>query len=113
VPKFHAIQVYFQQFPTIQLLLHYEQQLKLHPTTQQDQLERTATAKLLAILSAVAVLKRTCTIHCHPRGTDNGICCKKPSRVGEGEDKEVNATNQARDRDDDSENTESDESEVE
>jgi len=34
----------------------------------------------------------TCTIHCHPRGTGNGICCKK---VGEGEDEEANATDQA------------------
>jgi len=45
------------QFPTIQLLLHYEQQLKLHPATQQDRLEHTATAKLFAILSTVVVLK--------------------------------------------------------
>jgi len=57
---------------------------------------------------------RTCTIHCHPRGTGNGICCNKPGRVGEGEDEEANATDQARDReDDDSEDREADDSEVE
>ena len=41
---------------------------------------------------------RTCTIHCHPRGTGNGICCNEPNRVGEGEYEEANATDQVEDR---------------
>jgi len=44
---------------------------------------------------------RTCTIHCHSRETGNGICCNKPSRVGEGEDEEAKATDQVGDREDD------------
>jgi len=40
---------------------------------------------------------RTHTIHCYPRGTGTRICCNKPSRVGEGEDEEANATDQAGD----------------
>jgi len=56
----------------------------------------------------------TCTMDCHPRGTSNGICCNKPSRVGEGEDEEANATDQAGDReDDDSEDREAADREVE
>jgi len=37
------------------------------------------------------------SFHCYPRG-GNGICCNKLSRVGGGEDEEVNATDQAEDR---------------
>ena len=52
--------------------------------------------------------------HCYPRGTGNGICCNKLSRVGGGEDEEVNATDQAEGReDDDSEDREADDREVE
>jgi len=64
----------------------------------------------------VAVLKLIvpCTIPCYPRGTGNGICCNKPSRVGKGKDEEANVTDQAGDReDDDSEDREADDSEVE
>jgi len=45
---------------------------------------------------------RTCTIHCHPRGTGDGICCNKSSGMGEDEDKGATGTDQAGDRDDDS-----------
>jgi len=54
------------------------------------------------------------SFHCYARGTGNGICCNKLSRVGGGEDGEVNATDQAEDReDDDSEDREADDREVE
>ena len=29
----------------------------------------------------------TCTIHCHPKGTGNEICCNKSSGVDGGRDK--------------------------
>jgi len=54
------------------------------------------------------------SFHCYPRGAGNRICCNKPGRVGEGEDEEVNAMDQAEDReDDDSEDREADDREVE
>lgn len=45
---------------------------------------------------------RTCTIHCHPRGTGDRICCNKPSGVGEDGDEGATGIDQARDREDDS-----------
>jgi len=37
---------------------------------------------------------RTCTIHCHPRGAGDGICCNKPSGVDEDEDEGATGTDQ-------------------
>ena len=95
-------------------IIYEQQQLKLHPATGSTQAHCNCKTACNTKRCGCVKTNRTCTIHCHPRGIGNGICCNKPSRVGEDEYEEVNAIDQAGEREaDDSEDREADDSEVE
>jgi len=93
----HLEKVFFLQLPAV---ITYLRQLELHPATQQDQLNYRTTYNTKRVKAS-----RTCTIHCHPRGTGNGNCYNKSSGVDAngGEGATLTAGYQAEDSQDDSE----------